>query len=96
MRTSLATSATIAALAALATAAAHARPAPPDPPVSSDTSPLVVKAADRPATGGSSDGDGGVAVGWAIALCGGAAVAGGAVGFARGRTTQRVTAPAAR
>jgi hypothetical protein len=95
MRTPFVSSAVVLTLAALAPAAAQARPAPPDPPVSHDTSALVVPAADRSATNGSSDGDGGVAVGWAIALCGGAAVAGGAVGFARGRTT-RVTVPAAR
>jgi hypothetical protein len=87
MRSTLATGATLVALAALPAGAALARPAPPDPPVAHETPAANVAAA--PDTGGD---HGGMATGWALVLGGGAALAGGAVGFAGGRT-HRVQAP---
>ena len=91
MRSTIATGATLLTLVALPAGTALARPAPPDPPVSADTSAPLVAAPRTPAH---DNGGGGLATGWAILLCGGAAVAGGAVGFAGGRT-HRVTAPLA-
>jgi hypothetical protein len=75
---------TAVALAAALAPAAGARPAPPDPPVA----PVSSEQALVPAPGG---GDSGLDAGWIVAICGGAAAAGAAAGFAGAR--MRHTAP---
>jgi len=89
MRSTLATGAACFTLAALSTVPALGREAPPDPPVSH--TPASALSVDR--SGGGSSDDGGLETGWAIVLCGGAALAGGAAGFVGGR--HRVAAPTA-
>ena len=72
------TTAALALAAAALAPAAGAHPAPLDRPVSSQSPQQVVSPQRQTDTGG-------LDAGWAIALCGGAALTGAAAGFAGGR-----------
>jgi hypothetical protein len=75
----------LVAAAALAPAAG-AMPAPPDRPIAPDSSYEQVVV---PSQGG---GDHGLDAGWIVAICGGAAAAGAAAGFAGARVRVHHTA----